>query len=337
MKKNLTVIIPHLFSNACFSSEAAFPALRFMLSRAKQKTIVQNNLDTLLASFFSYLIAEASFPVAAITGLVDGLPTQDGYWMRADPVELQLDLSAVYFMDGEHLNLTHEEIETLRNDLNFFLQQEGMTLYTPTTTRWYLQLKENPQIKTFYSDDLIGKNISDWLPRGDRQTYFRKLMTELQMLLHGHPINQARFKSRMPLINTLWFSGEGSLPCSLKSRWKKIATNDVLVKGLAALTQTPLVESGENLLDEMEGEGDYLFVLQLPQNPFSSNKRWSETEDLSKQSDETLKIIDNNFFDRLLNSLRRGDLSKVNFYFDTQQYFQMTNKSVHFFWRRRKF
>lgn len=338
MKKNLTVVIPHLFSNACFSDEinkTSFSALRLMLSRAKRNTIVQNNLDTLLASFFSYPVAEASFPAAAITGLVDGLPTQDGYWMRADPVELQLDLSAVYFMDGEHLNLTHEEIEALRKDLNLFLHQEGITLYTPTKTRWYLQLKENPHIKTFYSEELIGKNISNWLPCGERQTYFRKLMTEIQMVLHDHSINQVRLKSRKPLVNTLWFSGEGSLPCSLKSPWKKIATNDVLVKGLATLTQTPLVESGEKLLDEMEAPGDYLFVLQLPRNSFSDNKRCSEGEDLSKKSAEILQNIYNNFFDRILKSLRKGDVNKVTFYFDTQKYFQITHKSIRFFWRRK--
>jgi hypothetical protein len=54
----------------------------------------------------------------------------------------------------------------------------------------------------------------DWnavLPQGRDAGKMRRLMTELQMLLHEHPVNQRRLARGIPVANAVWFWGNGDL------------------------------------------------------------------------------------------------------------------------------
>jgi hypothetical protein len=48
------------------------------------------------------------------------------------------------------------------------------------------------------------------LPRGKDAGSVRRLMTELQMLLHDPPVNERRQRAGLPVINALWPWGSGT-------------------------------------------------------------------------------------------------------------------------------
>ncbi len=49
------------------------------------------------------------------------------------------------------------------------------------------------------------------MPQGRDAPALRRLMTELQMLLHEHPVNVERARRGLPEINAVWFHGAGEI------------------------------------------------------------------------------------------------------------------------------
>ena len=58
------------------------------------------------------------------------------------------------------------------------------------------------------------------------------------MLLHAHPINEAREEAGQLPINGVWFWGAGALPDRLEPLYSHIIAHDALLAGLASLTET---------------------------------------------------------------------------------------------------
>jgi hypothetical protein len=94
----------------------------------------------------------------------------------------------------------------------------------------------------------------------------------MQMLLHAHPINEAREAAGQLPINGVWFWGAGALPGRPGSVYSHIVAHDPLLAGLASLTQVrytnvddfhwsavPIAASGQTLisLDQLDKVAAY--------------------------------------------------------------------------------
>lgn len=55
-----------------------------------------------------------------------------------------------------------------------------------------------------------GRSAWDSLPRGPAAGPLRRLMNEIQMVLHDHPVNRARAAAGLPEINSVWAWGWGA-------------------------------------------------------------------------------------------------------------------------------
>ena len=55
-------------------------------------------------------------------------------------------------------------------------------------------------------DRVLNRGVETWYPRARR---LRTLLNEVQMLLHEHPLNQAREERRQRPLNAVWISGCG--------------------------------------------------------------------------------------------------------------------------------
>jgi hypothetical protein len=67
------------------------------------------------------------------------------------------------------------------------------------------------KLQTVTSEFAAANPLSDILPRGVDAGPIRRLMTEMQMLLHEHPVNERRQARGAPAINAVWVCGEGIL------------------------------------------------------------------------------------------------------------------------------
>lgn len=161
-----------------------------------------------------------------------GLPSTSDWWLRADPVIFQTDLSQVYLLGNSDLQLSDDEVHAFINELNQFLAPDNLQLFALQKNMWYLQSHKNPEITTFPLSVVIGKNIYDYLPQGKNSAYWRTLLTEIQMLLHQSPVNLKRKQQGKPVISGIWLWNEDKLP---ESFWKKVFSNNVLMQSLKKL------------------------------------------------------------------------------------------------------
>ena len=172
-------------------------------------------------------------PWAALSFWGDTGAPPAGPVLRADPLHLQAGTQHHVHFDQARLHLDAEESAALLASLNDLLQTDGMALEAPSPGRWYLHLPAAADIATQPLSHGLARGTALWAPQGAGATRFKELMTELQMLLHDHPVNTARERLGQLPVNSLWLWGEGSLPLERRAPFDLIVGGDAMARGLA--------------------------------------------------------------------------------------------------------
>jgi hypothetical protein len=117
----------------------------------------------------------------------------------------------IMLADADALSLSRQEADALAAAIgqHFGADLSPLPLHP---RRWYLQYLQAPRLTTTPLSVAVGRDIDPLLPQGDDAMRFRAELNELQMLLHEHPVNQAReARGELP-VNSLWLWGGGRLP-----------------------------------------------------------------------------------------------------------------------------
>ncbi len=179
------------------------------------------------------ITAQQDWPLAPVCAAAEGQPvTPNRYWLRLDPVHLEVAMGGLILRPPESLALTRTEADALIDAINLHWLPEHLALYAAHPARWYLPLPEVPILHTTPLDQMVGEYLTPHLPRGADARRFLHLINEVQMLLHMHPVNQAREAAGLPLVNGLWLWGGGRLPV-LESRFDLIAGDSFEMQALA--------------------------------------------------------------------------------------------------------
>jgi hypothetical protein len=161
-----------------------------------------------------------------------GLPHQDGQipWAAAqaqeDP-ELAASRGAWAFVTLCHWqastfevsmrqipmqDLTGDESDTLLAAMAPFFEQDGISLYPLEPGRWLARSEVFANLRTASPDRVHGRNLEPWMLGTAEAGSLIRLVSEMQMLLYTHPVNDAREARSALQANALWFSGAGMLP-----------------------------------------------------------------------------------------------------------------------------
>ncbi len=210
--KFVHLVIPDLFLPQALAGEAcaglSLPALQKLLGRGCCEILEPVSLEQLLCLSFGIAgsadESPGDAPIAPISAAFDGLAA--GCWLRADPVSLSLQrdrvlLSAVQVSDAE--------AAVLCASLNGHFAGQGFEFHAPHAQRWYLRLSELPRIRTKPLSQALGGDVRGILPAGEDAARWHQLFNEVQMLLHAHPVNEARVARGEAIINSVWFWGGG--------------------------------------------------------------------------------------------------------------------------------
>ena len=166
---------------------------------------------------------------------------------------------------------------------------------------------------------VIGRDISAYLPQGAGAAKWNRLLNEMQMLLHDHPVNQAREANGELPVNSLWLSGGGVLPAKLAVGPRHIFANHVLVKGLAItanLSCSELPQNAEALLTPAllnQTQADVVLVL------------------------DSVDEAESKWFLPLLTALRRRKIRQLTLHFSVRDQTLSVNirpRDLWKFWRR---
>ena len=109
-------------------------------------------------------------PFALLSAKYDGLMPQQGHWLRADPVHLQIEGDGLLLADHRVLDITQAEADALIATLNAHFAADGLVFYAPAPERWYVQ-SAAPVVAEFAAlSAVVQHNIDDFLPQGEDAT-----------------------------------------------------------------------------------------------------------------------------------------------------------------------
>ena len=152
--------------------------------------------------------------------------------LRADPVHLRPDLDAARLFDSSHFSLSRAEAGGLAGALDRHFAPEGLRVEALHPARWYLRL-ERPADAVFHPPGaVVGRSAGGRLPAGNEGALWRRRMNEAQMVLHAHPVNEARERRGELPINSVWFWGAGVLGAAPRPRFQEVFADDPLVRSL---------------------------------------------------------------------------------------------------------
>jgi hypothetical protein len=127
-------------------------------------------------------------PVAAVTRVADMGVIDRDWWIRADPVYLDLGRESLVMRAG--LGLTPDEAARLVAELNESLAQDGWLLKAPRPERWYLKPPAAAAITTTPLAAANGRNVHPLLPKGVDHKACHMRLNEIQILLYTSPVRR---------------------------------------------------------------------------------------------------------------------------------------------------
>jgi len=130
---------------------------------------------------------------------------QKRYRLQAVPVSFQISQHGIFCLPIEAAEMTdQEEMQDIVVSLQDLLPS-GSEIVVDQPGSWSIWLTHKPDIKTTALKNVLGKEISRYLPQGSEGADWRKTLTEMQMVLHSHAVNQAREQRGQVRIDSLWF------------------------------------------------------------------------------------------------------------------------------------
>lgn len=120
------------------------------------------------------------------------------------------------------------------------LQSTGIQLHDSADGEWLLCSEEPLQVQTVTPEFAAENPRAEILPRGRDAGGLRRLMTEMQMLLHEHPVNTQRQNRGLPALNAIWVHGEGMLSDVTARSLPAASGDDVYLRGLYRLHDQPV-------------------------------------------------------------------------------------------------
>jgi hypothetical protein len=156
-----------------------------------------------------------------------------GFWLHAEPMHFAAGMSdiAAAMLSGA-ARPTAAELALLTDTLAPHLRADGFELAL-APDGWLLRSTRHLAVTTVTPEVATAEGLKPSQPQGEDARELRRLMTELQMLLHEHPVNEHRARVGLPAINAVWLWGQGVLQTgATEPRLPQAFSDEPYVRGL---------------------------------------------------------------------------------------------------------
>jgi hypothetical protein len=294
-----------------------------LLARGRRTSAAPQTLEAWLHDAFAL---EAPLAAGAFTLLGAGDSPGDASWVRADPVHLRLMRDHLVVVPAAAFALSREEAAALCESLtqHFAGTAEFRAI---DAQRWCARLEREVEAAATPALELAGREVE--LARGGNA-----LLTEIQMLLHAHPVNEAREERGEPAVNSVWLWGAGRAPRVARPPWQSVSSDDPLVLGLARaaeLRHRALAPGVRAWLERAPEDGRHLVVLEGLRTPLAL----AEPAEVRA----ALEALEREWFAPLLEALRAGRVGMVTLHVPDAAgcaSFEAIRGDLRRFWRRPK-
>jgi len=134
-----------------------------------------------------------------------GEPGQPVWVAELSHVALGTDHASL--LDPEALVLDPDEGTELFRAAAPLFEGTGFHAGVLTPRRWQIGLPRDMVPRTVTPQAVAGRAIDAWWPQQDSLRPWRRLLNEIQMVWHDHPVNRARAERGDPPVNSLWLYG----------------------------------------------------------------------------------------------------------------------------------
>lgn len=118
-----------------------------------------------------------------------------------------------YMEDYSGGHISTEEATLLIRELDKELGDENINFYPGVSYRHLMVWRRGSlNIECVPPHDIIGKDVSDYLPTGEGEEILRRLMRDSVGILDSHPINKERVAKGKRPANSIWLWGQGKKP-----------------------------------------------------------------------------------------------------------------------------
>lgn len=251
---HLTLLIPELLwpepDNHPVIGPLDLPSLRYLISRGSLVRHHRQPLENCLLRSLG-ITGDGLAPYRLMGEQFAEEITADrlkGTWFCADPVSLRFHHDRIILGDASQLEIQPQEVQAILATLNQEFAHLGR-FHAPAPQRWYLEAAEGLELPPLPPLSVAaGRQLNSLMP--DSSTLSR-LMNELQMVLHNHPVNQEREEQRRPTLNGLWLWGGGKVcsPATLtrNSSIDALWSDDPMASGLAQHLNLPIFPSPRDI------------------------------------------------------------------------------------------
>ncbi len=326
------MLVPGLaadFTGYAAGTLPAAPALSLWLRRAAASDFAATLNEQAIAVLCG-ITRSATAPVAAPTYLEDFGELPAGYCLRADPVHLRADASGLVLFDAASFELSHAESQALSSTLASHLAQDGWLLRLRHPQRWYLSGGEPQDLITLPLPAVRGSAVPAVAFTGGDACAWTTRLNEIQMLMHTHPVNQARAEAGRPAVNSLWLWGAGDLQQPASPVFTRVLGDDVFARGSArycGLPGSPLPGGAEALTLSMAANDRLLVVLDDCRDAaaYQDMAAWQVA----------VQRLEHDWFAALLRSLKTGRLDSLELYPLNGSRYRLTRRQLLSFWKGR--
>jgi hypothetical protein len=263
----LTLLVRNLLPALSAGGSRRHPAFESILSRGDMTTSAHGSISAWACATHG-IERHGDWPAGA---LLANAPVAAGgdapsavgasFWVCAQPVHLAVDRDSLILQPLLQLNLNDHESRALFNTVRAHLADEQLEARHIATGLWCIGSAHGQRMLTTEPESVQGCSIDGNLPVGEDESFWQRLVTEAQMLLHEHPVNIAREnRGEMP-VNSIWLWGGGTLPV-LEQRFDMLFTEEPVLRAAAVLAGSRMLDAPSGLTDLPEG-GEALVQINL--------------------------------------------------------------------------
>ena len=135
--------------------------------------------------------------------------TGEAVWL-ADLCSVAIGRDGAALAIPESLRLDQGQADALFEAAQPLWNQSGISALPIDTGRWRVWLAPDARLHSVSPAAVSTLSVSDWWPQAESMKAWRKLLNEVQMIWHTHPVNEQRIANGLEPINSLWLYGGAS-------------------------------------------------------------------------------------------------------------------------------
>ena len=233
--REIVIVIRDLYLEPGESLDASVPGIEH-LARFGDETALPEGWRAWTARWLGLPQYAAAAPASTAAAALPDAPADRAVWL-ATPVHLIAGLTSLHFDRRSVLRLEDATLQELATSFGETFRGSGFDLRPLGGGELLLCGPEvSPPPTTTEPVRMLLTSVAEALPMGESARALRRLSAEIEMWLHGHPVNDELARRGVLTVATLWLWGGGTRASRPMADPKEIADaafgSDAYVRGL---------------------------------------------------------------------------------------------------------